>query len=1105
MPGDKNNHYKKELDIKNNIDKYGADLLEMFFSQSLDGIFFMMIDEPVHWDDTADKEKVLDYVFKHQRMTKVNQALLDQYRTTADKFIGLTPFDLFKHDQEHGRQIWRGLFDQGRWHVETNEKRLDGTEMLVLGDYICMYDEKGRITGHFGIQADITERKAAEDSLFQSEARYRSLVEESSDLICRWLPDMSLSYVNRAYCRYFNKKSEELLGTPWVELLPEKIRDKVHRKYKIYIAQETVFNYEYQVPGIDGQLFWQEWINVPVFNIDGKLIEYQSSGRDITERKKAEHQLQEKEARLQRQREATARLFLDEVVNAGDISAVLRQVTRILAETIDVERASVWGLSEDGTGLKCLSLYEAASGEYSAGMALKTADFPAYFAAIYRENRIYAEDAQNDPRTRELTPVYLAPLGITSMLDAGIMIEGSLAGVVCLEHIGKMRRWHSDEEAFVTTAASIVAQTMINIKQKQAEEELKNSHQRLLVVLDSIEAIIYVAAMDTYELLFINKYAKSVWGNITGKKCWEHIQAGQKGPCEFCTNDRLLDAEGRPTGVYRWEFKTRKGRWFDCQDTALRWFDGRMVRLEMATDITGRKEMEEALRESEEQFRMLVDNFPDGIIVLYDREFRCLFAAGKGLEEIGVSKDVLVGKRPRDIFPGDFCEVLEKNLFAAFNGEKTSFEITWNKRHYMQMAIPFRKKDEITEIMGVIFDITERKKAEEALIKSENDYAETCRQLNEEMNKAEDIHNRILPAVIPELDGISIATHYQPAQKMGGDCYNIIKSEHQLIIYLSDVMGHGLDGAMISVFVKETIDNYIMLKPDELEPQLIIRHLHKKFMRENYPDEQLICIFLGVLDLNTLNFSYVNAGFQTRPLLKIGQGERRRLEGNGLFISCAVPYELFTPDEYNLTLTPGATMLISTDGMPEQSNGKEWYYEYYEDIFYRNSHLPPEIIIKTLNNDFCLFNNNTLTGNDDITFLVLQVNRDKINKHHLKINSRFAELEALYSEISALLAGFKVNSNLMICLHEIIANAIEHGNKLDPDKKVLIDLTITPQYVLAEVEDEGEGFNWQDKIDMTMDLEIFSVRGRGIPVIRLLAGHLYYNQQGNRATLLLEA
>ncbi len=139
--------------------------LNSFFSQSLVGFFFMMLDEPIEWNDSVNKEKTLDYVFSHQRITKVNKAMLDQYGISEKEFIGLTPGDFFGHDIEHGRKVWLNFFDKGHYHFETDERRFDGTPVCVLGDYICLYDFKGRITGHFGVQIDITDRKNMENAL----------------------------------------------------------------------------------------------------------------------------------------------------------------------------------------------------------------------------------------------------------------------------------------------------------------------------------------------------------------------------------------------------------------------------------------------------------------------------------------------------------------------------------------------------------------------------------------------------------------------------------------------------------------------------------------------------------------------------------------------------------------------------------------------------------------------------------------------------------------------------------------------------------------------------------------------------------------------------
>jgi len=150
-------------------------LLELFFSQSLDGFFFMMLDEPVHWNETTDKEAALDYVFGHERITKVNAAMLAQYGSREDQLIGLTPAQLLAHDIPSGRVRWREFLDAGHLHRETEERTLDGRPITIEGDYICLYDSEGRLIGHFGIQRDITIRRQEENELLRSRQELRDL------------------------------------------------------------------------------------------------------------------------------------------------------------------------------------------------------------------------------------------------------------------------------------------------------------------------------------------------------------------------------------------------------------------------------------------------------------------------------------------------------------------------------------------------------------------------------------------------------------------------------------------------------------------------------------------------------------------------------------------------------------------------------------------------------------------------------------------------------------------------------------------------------------------------------------------------------------------
>jgi len=151
------------------------DQLELFFSQSLDGFSFMMLDEPVRWDASVDREKVLDYIFEHQRTTKVNDAMLRLYGATREQFLGRRTRDVFAHDPVQGRRFCREMLDAGHRHGESEERRLDGTPMWLDGDYICIYDSEGRFTGSFSVQRDVTARKQAEYALRRSSQRLKLL------------------------------------------------------------------------------------------------------------------------------------------------------------------------------------------------------------------------------------------------------------------------------------------------------------------------------------------------------------------------------------------------------------------------------------------------------------------------------------------------------------------------------------------------------------------------------------------------------------------------------------------------------------------------------------------------------------------------------------------------------------------------------------------------------------------------------------------------------------------------------------------------------------------------------------------------------------------
>jgi signal transduction histidine kinase/FixJ family two-component response regulator len=128
---------------------------------------------------------------------------------------------------------------------------------------------------------------------------------------------------------------------------------------------------------------------------------------------------------------------------------------------------------------------------------------------------------------------------------------------------------------------------------REAEIALNRQFAQFRTIFDAMTAIVYVADMTTYEVIYMNRYASSLFGeDWQGRLCYGLFQNGKDSPCEYCTNP-LLVKDGTPQPAITSEhLNKRNGRWYQWTDRAIEWTDGRMVRLQIAIDITDIKEME---------------------------------------------------------------------------------------------------------------------------------------------------------------------------------------------------------------------------------------------------------------------------------------------------------------------------------------------------------------------------------------------------------------------------------------------------------------------------------------------------------------------------------
>jgi PAS domain S-box-containing protein len=256
-------------------------------------------------------------------------------------------------------------------------------------------------------------------------------------------------------------------------------------------------------------------------------------------------------------------------------------------------------------------------------------------------------------------------------------------------------------------------------EERRAQAQLDESRKRMSTVLDSIDAAIYVADMESYELLFVNSYLLNIFGDaILGKPCYQVLQ-GKDSPCGFCSNNRLLDKEGRAAGVYRWEFQNRfSGRWYDMRDRAIEWLDGRLVKLEIANDITDRKEIEEALRQSERDLKRAQHMARIGSW-RFDLGTNMVQASEEAHRIYGIEKESLAIEDVQTIPLPEYRKELDTRLRELLEQGKpydVEFRICriadGEVRHIRSVAEYDRENN---FVIGTIHDITERAHLEEQL------------------------------------------------------------------------------------------------------------------------------------------------------------------------------------------------------------------------------------------------------------------------------------------------------------------------------------------------------------------------------------------------------
>ena len=171
----------------------------------------------------------------------------------------------------------------------------DGNRIEVSVSIFPIHDPAGELAGFAGIARDISGVKRAAENLRNSEERYRAIVEDQTEMICRSLPDTTLTFVNDSYARYFDRDPSELVGKKFIDFLPKSDAIAMREFLASFVPEKPVETVEHRVIRSDGEERWHQWMDRAIFDDVGRLLEFQSVGRDITERKRTEAALQKSE------------------------------------------------------------------------------------------------------------------------------------------------------------------------------------------------------------------------------------------------------------------------------------------------------------------------------------------------------------------------------------------------------------------------------------------------------------------------------------------------------------------------------------------------------------------------------------------------------------------------------------------------------------------------------------------------------------------------------------------------------------------------------------------------------------------------------------------
>ena len=663
------------------------------------------------------------------KCTYVNPRWCEMTGLTAEQAHGNGWLEgLHPEDRDRIPGAWeRMIASEGKWGAEYRFRNGQGEAVWVLGHATAMRNANGEITGYVGVTVDITESRKAKDSLADSEEKYRRIVETAQEGVWIIDADSKTQFVNTCMADMLGYTPDEMMGASLFDFMDDQARALAaanvdRRRQGIKEIHEFTFRRK------DGGELHARLSTNPLLDDDGQYLGALGMVADVTEQKRTQDALARR-VEFERIVNEISSDFLGMGVDQTD--AGINRALEAVGRFTGADRAYVFRIYDDGRLMDNTHEWcaEGITPHIDDIQGAKLDDLPWFAERIRSKTVFHVPDVSALPTEARVERELFESQSIQSLVAVPMIESGVLAGFLGFDAVRDKRAWTTDDQSLLR----LIGQTFTHaLARRQAAAVLHESEERLRSTMSSMDDLIFVLDKEgVFQTYYESASGKELYippEEFLGKSFRDVL------PTDVAELlGEALDAAIATNTVQQFDYAIDiddQQRWFGA-NVSTRWApDGTCSGVTVvARNITERKQVEEALRESEKRYRLVVDHLPvvvsSAFVTAAGPE---LFISGRVETLTGYTAEEFKADRnlyDRILHPDDRKWYWQEVTALIHSGAKLDVEyrivakdgtVKWV---HDRVDITRNEDGSALRVDGILADITARRRLEERLNQSQ--------------------------------------------------------------------------------------------------------------------------------------------------------------------------------------------------------------------------------------------------------------------------------------------------------------------------------------------------------------------------------------------------